>query len=654
MRKPLFALLVSALPFFALAQNELQSFGKVDKADIDLKECPFEKDAHAMVLFDKGEVYFDQDFNIVSEFHKRIKVFNQKAKDQGDVRLEFYSANRMEEIYDLSAQTINYKDGKPVITRLDKKQIFTEAIDKNWSAMIFTFPDVQEGSIIEYKYKKRTWSIANIPTWFFQHRIPCRYSEFSTAIPDLLFFKSHFRVHQDFYKNKSSSLSRSLNIQGQVIPYTLETKHYAFKDIPALKDEPFMTSMLDNLESVVHQLTSIKPINGFVKTFNDTWKKVGETLIEDEDFGSQLKKKISDDNGIVVKAKAISSQDKRIAFIFNEVRNAMKWNGRDRYYVNEGLSKAWEKKTGNSTEINLILYRLLKQADIEAFPMLVSTREHGKVNVAFPSLYQFNRTVVYIPVDSVTRYVLDASNKYNQYNNTPDNILNSYGLYVDRETKSSEVTSITSQAPVRKNIFIDASISGDGKMTGTANLTDFSYHKISNVELLKKDGEDKLKDKLINKNVGLKIKDFSVSNADVDSLPLAETLNFELELPGSDGSYIYFNPNLFTAFTANPFLNENRVTTIDLGYNSRYAITGSYKIPSGYKPDVLPGSKTYVMPDKSITFQRIIVESEGVISIRYVIDFKKSIYTTDEYPYLRQFYKQMYELLNEQIVLKKS
>src|SRR5690606_28145137 len=101
---PLLALFLSTT-FHSFAQSDLFPFGKIDVSDLELKECSFEKDANAMVLFDKGDVYFDTNFDIIMRRHKRIKIFNNKGKDHGDIRLEFYSSNKYEEIYELSAQT---------------------------------------------------------------------------------------------------------------------------------------------------------------------------------------------------------------------------------------------------------------------------------------------------------------------------------------------------------------------------------------------------------------------------------------------------------------------------------------------------------------------------------------------------------------------
>jgi len=48
-----------------------------------------------------------------------------------------------------------------------------------------------------------------------------------------------------------------------------------------------------------------------------------------------------------------------------------------------------------------------------------------------------------------------------------------------------------------------------------------------------------------------------------------------------------------------------------------------------------------------------VAEQEGMIVVHYVIDFKKSYYTADQYKPLFEFYRKMHEMLNEQIVLKK-
>ena len=122
-----------------------------------------------------------------------------------------------------------------------------------------------------------------------------------------------------------------------------------------------MSSFHDNVQDIRFQLVSMRPIGGFAKSHSDTWEKVGGKLADDEDFGGQLNRKLNNEEAIITKAKTLKTDDEKIAYIFNEVKNTMKWNGTDDWYTIDGTYRAWENKTGNSAEINLILYHLLKQ-----------------------------------------------------------------------------------------------------------------------------------------------------------------------------------------------------------------------------------------------------------------------------------------------------
>jgi len=634
-----FALTVKAQTITPTAQD----YGKVDKADLEMKACDFEKDANAEVLIDKGEVYFDQSYNISMQIHKRIKIFNDNGKNEADIHLKYYGGNRLEYITGIQAETINEVDGKPVITKLDRSLIYTKSIDKVRSEITFTFPNVKSGSIIEYKYLWNTIAFYNFPDWYFQEKVPVRYSELTTHIPDIFYFRPHLRVSHHLVKNDPAP-----GYGGT------ESTIKVMVNIPSLPDEPYMSSETDNLDYVNFQLITIKQTGDFVHTFSDSWAKVGGILADDEDFGGQLKRKLAHEDTIIAKAKAIKSPEGKIAYIFNMVKKTMKWNGEDKWYTEDGTSKAWDNKTGNSAEVNLILYHLLKQSGLDVFPMIVSTREHGKVIPYLTSTRQFNRAVVYYPVDTASYYVMDATGKYNVYNETPAELLNSSGLYIDKAHDKYDIISLSKDVPVRQSIYITADIKPTGKIEGTAQIANTSYNRINEIEKYKKDGEKKYIDYLRNDDNNMKISSIKFDNMEIDTLPLTLNVNFSMDMAGSDENYIYLNSNLFNAIKSNPFLSENRTTNIDFGFGRNYAVNCVYKLPAGFKTDAIPKSINIVMPDKSISFKRVIAEQDGSIVVRYTINYKNAIYEASTYPDLHAFVKKMYELLNEQIVLKKA
>ncbi|WP_461449426.1 DUF3857 domain-containing protein [Mucilaginibacter sp.] len=629
-------------------------FGKIDQADLEMKSCDFEKDANAEVLINTGDQYFDQNLNVVVEIHRRIKIFNDNGKSTADIIIPFDGGDHSEYITGLQAETINLVDGKVEITKLDKKQVFIKSIDKIQSQMIFSFPNVKPGSVIEYKYAWNGQDYGYIPAWYYQENIPVRYSELKTSIPDLFEFSTHTRGALPLATYKTSLTNGSFGTGQDAITFNNNCTDRVVYNIPSLNEEPYMTSTTDNLSSLSFVLMRIKPINGFVKSRADTWSKVAGVLIDDEDFGHQLKRKLTNEDAIINQAKTLKTDDAKIAYIFNTVKNTMKWNDIDHWYTINGTSSAWDVKTGTATEINLILCHLLKKSGITAYPMVVSTRDNGKINRMFTYLGQFNRAVVYVPVDSTKNYILDASNKYNMYNVTPYNLLNSEGLYIDADNHQFDFAYITQQKPVRKSIYINAEIKPDGKMDGMAQISCLSYNRIDDINGYNTNGEKKFIEKLRDDDNNLKISELKMQNMDVDSLPLVQDIKFNLDLAGSDDNYIYVNANLFSSLYKNPFLSDKRSSNIDFGYPYNLTINGVFKEPAGYKVDALPKSVSMTMPDKGITFKRIVGEQDGSIIVRYVIMYNKSVFLKEDYDNFHEFFKQLFQMLNEPIALKKS
>jgi len=191
-------------------------------------------------------------------------------------------------------------------------------------------------------------------------------------------------------------------------------------------------------------------------------------------------------------------------------------------------------------------------------------------------------------------------------------------------------------------------------MAGTVQLNDYSYNRISSLKKYKTDGEEKYIDYLRNSDNNLKLTGLKIENMEVDSLPLTQRMDFKMDLNGSDGNYIYITPAFFAPIHVNPFLSTSRSTDIDFGFRDNFALSATYKIPEGFKTDILPKNVTMLTPDESISFRRIVAEQDGAIVVRYTLDHKKAIYLKDGYPELYDFYKKLQEMLNEQVVFKKG
>lgn len=230
-------ILLISISFYGFAQT--QPFGRIDTADLKLTSCDFEKDANAMVLFDKARVVYKND-NILMERHKRIKIFNNNAKDEANIKIVFYG----EEITDVEAETINLNGNTIEYSSVDKNLIYTEVVDKEMKAIVFTFPNVKPGSVVEFKYKFKTSYPFNYPGWYFQNAIPTRYTEldgnFSSDYP-LKFVRT---TYQPLLIDSSIILGAKERPQNR--------RHiWAMTNVKTYKIEPYMDSPEDYLQCIL-------------------------------------------------------------------------------------------------------------------------------------------------------------------------------------------------------------------------------------------------------------------------------------------------------------------------------------------------------------------------------------------------------------------
>ena len=134
--------------------------------------------------------------------------------------------------------------------------------------------------------------------------------------------------------------------------------------------------------------------------------------------------------------------------------------------------------------------------------------------------------------------------------------------------------------------------------------------------------------------------------------PLLEKFNFNYEITRTD-NYYYFQPLFLASFRENPFTSILRQTDIDMGCNQQFIFQMSLSIPAGMALESIPASILLRNSDSSVIFKRQCISEKSVAFIKITIEYNYPQFSKVEYPSIKEFFKKMYALLNEQIVLKK-
>ena len=134
-------------------------FGKVSKEELEEEFNPLDSSASATYLYSNRKTRFEyretQGFELVTDIHERIKVYNQESFDYATKAVNLYKQGSAEEKFsNLKAYTFNLIDGKVEEIKLKKDGIFKEEVSKYYNRTKFTMPNIKEGCVIEYKYRK--------------------------------------------------------------------------------------------------------------------------------------------------------------------------------------------------------------------------------------------------------------------------------------------------------------------------------------------------------------------------------------------------------------------------------------------------------------------------------------------------------------------
>jgi hypothetical protein len=633
-----YLLFISFTILSAGAFAQFQEFGLISTDETNLKTCAFDPEASAVVLLDEGYSDYTDDRGLMTYYHKRIKILKQDGIKYGDVSLTYYHDNDFESIDNIEAVSISVdENGRRRDVPVERKSIYSKKLNKYRSELTFAFPNVNPGTILEYKYRVVAKHYGGLRDWYFQSDIPVVKSTYRLKVVPghevsyLVQYNPKYKVNVKDMKNDQSI-------------------RFEMNNIPALTDEPFMDARKDYIQKVIFQTTKYEGFVGVVN-YMSTWKEVSRELNSRSDFGRQLRLKIDECQDFIATSLNGKSDLEKVQMIHHYVGNNLKWDGVYGITAENGIKNLWKKKTGNSAEINLLLVNLLKEAGLDAYPMLVSERGHGKVNKEQPFINQFNNVYAAVNVGN-KQYYLDATNDFTPSLITPYEILNSTGFIADNK-EGGLVDIKENDIRYRENITISSSLSEDGELSGSVNLESRDYARTEKMRTYTS-GKSDYVDKYIKTGmVNVEVNNFAIKNTEAENQPITQSFDFKAHVQ-STGEYSFLDFNWFTGLKNNPFIINDRFSNINFGYKKTINLTYLVNIPANYKVDALPRSIKLVNPGNTVAFTRQFFQEGSQVLAKIKVEVDKTLFNVNEYAEVQDFFKQMVTMMNEQVILKKK
>jgi len=616
-RKILLSLLLTVVTL-AHAEKPPVKFGKISKDELAMTTYEPDTSAAAVVLCKYGR-FNANDFKFTRI--ERIKVL----KKSGTNYAEFVLPGGKDDTF--RGRTYNLVDDEIEVTKLKKESVFKERVTDRIYRYRIALPNVKVGSVFEIEF-----STMGLPTeWAFQRTIPVKWCE--------------------LILEQSSYIDYRKKMVGYE-PLAISTgNRFVAKDVPAFKSEAYMSSKNNYITKFEFDLLSIS-FPGYYESFTTSWEAVNDRLMEHDHFGNSLVGGAAYLSDLVkeIEAKNLAPIDRAKAAF--EAIKIVNWNERAWIFTtNTGVSKAYKEKVGNSTDINFMLLHLFKKLDIEAYPVVISTRSNGMLNTFYPSYEKLDYTLVCAQVEG-EEYLLDATENELCFGMLPLRCLNYNGRIVTKAL--GKWVEIKPKFKKQENILYNLTLDDDLNLKGQINYSRAGYAAYDFRQDYKEyAGEEDYLTQLESENSGLLIKDFSIKNVDDTEKPLQDAYTIELKNKVERiNDMVILNPFLLERISDNPFKLEERKYPVDFAYCRSKYLVSTINFPDNLVVSELPKPIRITLPDKSISVQVMHQTMANKITTVYKFNINKTMFLPDEYELLKAVYEQIIKKHNEPIILK--
>lgn len=615
-----------------------QDWLPITSQELAMKESPLSPGAHAVMLYRQVET---DDVNSVEYHYYRIKVLTDTGRKYADIEIPYRKG--FHKVGGIKARTVR-PDGSEVKFN---GQVFDKVLVKARGVKVhsktFTLPEVQAGSILEYRYDIR-WPVhlLNNPEWEVQHELPThKISLIFRPYPSYAVSWS-FRLPPGAAPNEEK--------RGRIV-LTLE-------NVSGFRTEDYMPPEKTLMYRVDFYYFRRNP-----ETPDTFWVEEGkEWHANIEDFIGKRK-------GIQeAAARLVSARDEpeaRLRTIYGRVQQIR--NLSYERTLSEAEEKREKRKDNNNVEdvlkngygyrwqINRLFVALARAAGFDASVVRVSERDvqFFEKNILNPR--QLDGEVSLVRLGGESRY-FDPGTPGCPFGMLAWLRAGVTGLLPDKNggTFVDTPQPVSSQAVVERagKLRLDESGNLQGKVQVSFHGLEALTRRLSARETddagRRKEIEEEIKAWLPS---GTKLKLGEITGWDSFDEPLRAEI--EIEVPGfavSAGRRDLLTLSLFQANETHPFRHANREHPVYLRNPYQEVDDLLFEVPPNRSVESVPQNRQNTLPFARFAVRRS--NESGGLRLQRTLALDGYFFPLTHYPYLREFFSQVRAGDEEQVVLQ--
>ncbi len=620
MKKMALSIILVFLCIMAYSIQAPVKFGKIDMADLEMTVYEPDTSASAVVLCKYG--YFSStDYTFKQVI--RVKILKKTGTE-----LSEFTFPGPEDMM-VRGRVYNLENGKIVTTKVKNESVFKVRVIDDLYNIKVALPNVRVGSVYDIE-TSQSW----LPEEFtFQREIPVKYCELVLEQTNYVSYRKRMVGYEDI-KNMGNN-------------------RFVAENVPAFKEEPFMDSKSNYIAKFEFDLLNIS-VPGFYRNYSTSWEAVNKRLRNSTYFGGVITRNSGFLKNIAeeIDQNYIEPKDKMKAAY--EAVKQVKWDGNESLLsTQEALNGVFKEKKGNSADINMLLYQLMKKLNLNCYVVALSTRNNGQLNRFYPSINKLNYMIVGVHIGD-DDYLLDGTEEFLPAGMLPKRCLNNAGRLIDNGEGKwiSLQASQSDKDSYTYSIKLFDDLHAEGKMRCIkSGYAAFNFRKV----YTKYSTDDEYLQGVEGDFPGMRIKKFESTGIDSLYEPVQLIYDFKINnYTQQVGDLVMIDPLKYNKMETNPFLLDDRKYPVDFGYKKDEVVMTTIQIPDDYEVNSLPKPIHITLPEKK---GEVLISYSTIgknISVMYRLRLNNAVYTAEEYAYLKQLYALTIEKQAENIIIKKQ
>jgi hypothetical protein len=249
-------------------------------------------------------------------------------------------------------------------------------------------------------------------------------------------------------------------------------------------------------------------------------------------------------------------------------------------------------------------------------------------------------------------YYLDATDKFLPFGKLPIRTLNGEARVVNY-TKESSWELLKATQKDFKNVQTKLTLSKNGELAGDLTVKTNGYYALEKRRKIDLLTEENYLEDLESNSVNIEFEKYNSENTEELDKPLIENFNIKIFTNEFLSNKVRINPFFFDRVKENPFKLKERNYPVDFAYPRKNNYSLSLQVPETYKITQLPKDIAIGLPNNGGKFILKAQNKNNLITLFVRFSVNKKSYSSAEYFYLKEFFKQIIIAESTDIILEK-